>query len=153
MKRLLPQKVFWQELPRKRKKIHTEVRKMLNKEERELTPKPEISYKKCGEYLIPDLEVAPQERLDIGMRGRRHARYLKENKRNTYEEMLVAGTLQQYLKEIGEAADNRHRTIVDQLLQTNPPPSKEVDMMKWVGHMNALKNQAEEIVNAEIIFN
>jgi hypothetical protein len=39
-----------------------------------------------------------------------------------------------------------------QMVERDPPPDKEVDMMAWVGHMNMLKLQAEEIVMAQVIY-
>ena len=38
-----------------------------------------------------------------------------------------------------------------ELLRKNPPPNKETDQLGWVRHMNSLKAQAEEIIQAELI--
>ena len=39
-----------------------------------------------------------------------------------------------------------------ELLQKNPDPDKVIQQLAWVQHMSSLKSQAEEIVNAELIF-
>lgn len=39
-----------------------------------------------------------------------------------------------------------------ELLEKNPAPDKETQQLAWVQHVNSLKAQAEEIVNAELIF-
>ena len=39
-----------------------------------------------------------------------------------------------------------------ELLERNPAPDKTTQQLPWVQHMNSLKAQAEEIINAELIF-
>ena len=41
---------------------------------------------------------------------------------------------------------------MNELLERNPAPDKETQQLAWVKHMNGLKAQAEEIINAELIF-
>ena len=38
------------------------------------------------------------------------------------------------------------------LLEKNPEPDKETDAMALVGHMNLLKEMAEEVVVREVIY-
>lgn len=42
--------------------------------------------------------------------------------------------------------------MVTELLKRNPAPDKATQQLAWVRHMNSLKVQVEEIVNAELIF-
>lgn len=39
-----------------------------------------------------------------------------------------------------------------ELLKKNPAPDKSTQQLAWVQHMSSLEAQAEEIVNAELIF-
>ena len=39
-----------------------------------------------------------------------------------------------------------------ELLERNPAPDKATQQLEWVQYMSSLKSQAEEIVNAEMIF-
>ena len=39
-----------------------------------------------------------------------------------------------------------------ELLEKNPAQDKSTQQLAWVQHMSSLKAQAEEIVNAELIF-
>ena len=55
--------------------------------------------------------------------------------------------------EIDRMARERVELIISQLLQKDPAPDKATDQMGWVQHMNSLKDQAEEIVLAELIYN
>ena len=64
--------------------------------------------------------------------------------------MLMDGTLNTHLKEIQETADNRVQQIASELkVKSN---LKNTDMLYWVGTMNSIKAQAEEIVFSELIF-
>ena len=42
--------------------------------------------------------------------------------------------------------------MMEQLQRNDPPPNKSEDPMAWVGHMNALELQAEEIVTRTIVY-
>ena len=58
------------------------------------------------------------------------------------------------MKEIQETATERVEKIIKQLkLKSNlTEDMKNTDMLYWVGTMNAIKNQAEEIVISELIY-
>ena len=80
--------------------------------------------------------------------------YLKENKKAEYSIMLIDGTLNSHLKEIQEIATKRVEQIIKQLKEKSnlTEDMKNTDMLYWVGTMNAIKNQAEEIVFNELIY-
>ena len=71
--------------------------------------------------------------------------------RDASQALLLSGKLNQHLLEIDRTANSRMEQIVDQMLQTNPAPDKAADQMGWVQHMNALTQQAEEIVLQELV--
>ena len=81
-------------------------------------------------------------------------KYLKEHKKADYTIMLMDGTLNTHLKEIQETADNRVQQIARELkVKSNlTEDMKNTDMLYWVGTMNSIKAQAEEIVFSELIF-
>ena len=60
----------------------------------------------------------------------------------------------EHLQEIDETAQTRLETIMDSLKATNGVTEdlKAMDQMGWVARMNALKNQAEEMIFSELIF-
>ena len=70
-----------------------------------------------------------------------------------YGSLMMQGKLNSHLAEIDRAARERVELIVSQLLQKDPAPDRATDQMGWVQHMNSLKDQAEEIVLAELIYN
>ena len=81
-------------------------------------------------------------------------KYLKEHKKADYTIMLINGTLNTHLKEIQETTQTRVNQIIDQLKEKSDLTEnmKNTDMLYWVGTMNSIKAQAEEIVFNELIY-
>ena len=73
---------------------------------------------------------------------------MKEHKKADYTIMLMDGTLNTHLKEIQETANNRVQQIASELkVKSNlTEDMKNTDMLYWVGTMNSIKAQAEEIL-------
>ena len=113
-----------------------------------------IEYHLEGDYYIPNLVVPEQEKITLNKYGRMRLNYLKENKKAEYSMMLMDGVLNSHLKEIQETATERVEEIIKQLKAKSnlTEDMKNTDMLYWVGIMNAIKNQAEEIVFNEIIY-
>ncbi len=99
--------------------------------------------------------VAPkQEKITLNKYGRRRLKYLKEHKKAEYTIMLMDGTLNTHLKEVQETADNRVQQIITELKAKSDlrEDMKNTDMLYWVGTMNSIKAQAEEIILRELIY-
>ena len=113
-----------------------------------------IEYRLEGDYYIPNLAMPKQEKIVLNKYGRMILKYLKEHKKADYTIMLMDGTLNTHLKEIQETADNRVQQIASELkVKSNlTEDMKNTDMLYWVGTMNSIKAQAEEIVFSELIF-
>ena len=112
-----------------------------------------IEYHLEGDYYLPNLVMPKQEKITLNKYGRMRLKYLKEHKKAEYIIMLMDGTLNTHLKEIQETADNRVQQIISELKEKSnlTEDMKNTDMLYWVGTMNAIKNQAEEIVLKELI--
>ena len=54
--------------------------------------------------------------------------------------------------EVQRRAKETKQRLMEQLQRNDPPPNKSEDPMAWVGHMNALELQAEEIVTRTIVY-
>ena len=95
-----------------------------------------------------------QEKLILNKYGRMRLNYLKEHKKAEYTIMLMNGELNTHLKEIQETADNRVQQIISELKSKSDliEDMKNSDMLYWVGTMNSIKAQAEEIVFRELIY-
>ena len=113
-----------------------------------------LIYKKAGDYYIPDLTLEEQPDTPIGKYGCMRQRYLKEHWPVLYNDLLLQGKLYNHLLEVDEAANARMEVLMPQLMQTAGVTEelKAADQMKWVGLMNTLKAQAEEIIQDELIF-
>ena len=109
-----------------------------------------IEYHLEGDYYIPNLVMPKQEKITLNKYGN----YLKEYKKADYTIMLMNGTLNTHIKEIQETADNRAQQIISELKVKSDltEDMKNIDMFYWVGTMNSITAQAEEIVFSELIY-
>jgi hypothetical protein len=114
----------------------------------------EITYHKEGDYLIPDLYLPKQLEKNIGKYGRLRLNFIKEHKKGLYTELLINGTLKQYLLEIDENANKKVNLLIKQLAEVEHIDEnlKEHQQIEWVQAMNNIKNRAEEIVFNEILY-
>ena len=115
-----------------------------------------ITYRKKGDYFIPNLYVKDYKKSDytIGKYGRLRLNYLKEHKRVIYTELLLTGKLSKHLALIDEDAKKRVSDIVNKLAKTEGVNEelKQTNQMEWVQAMNNIKNRAEETVLNELIY-
>ena len=112
-----------------------------------------LTYTRNGDYLIPDLTIQEQSQ-SIGKYGRMRKKYLKEHRPVLWNSLILQEKLYPHLLEIEQAAQNRLSQIMPELAKTAGATEslKASDPMKWVGLMNNLKAQAEEIILNELIF-
>ena len=129
---------------------------MENKElkERFIDERTGIEYVRQGDYYIPNLVLPKQKKIHLNKYGRMRLNYLKEHKKSEYIIMFMENTLIDHLEEIQETATKRVDEIINKLeAQSNlTEDMKNTDMLYWVGTMNAIKQQAEEIVLNELIY-
>lgn len=113
-----------------------------------------ITYTQQGDFLLPDLKLPEQPKVEIGIFGKRHLRYLERNRKILYTNMLTKGKLTAYLADIDERAENMFDQLVRQLAEREGVTEqlKANNQMLWVKKMNSIRNRAEEIVNHELIY-
>ena len=113
-----------------------------------------ITYRKEGNYFIPNLSLPIQPKKQIGKYGRLRLSYLKNFKKGLYTELLIDGTLKQHLLDIDECANERIHVLIKQFAESENVNEylKGHHQMEWVQSMNNIKNRAEEIVLNEIIY-
>lgn len=113
-----------------------------------------IEYHLDGDYYIPNFTIPKQEKIILNKYGRMRLNYLKEHTQADYTIMSINGTLNTHLKEIQEAAQTRVEQIIRQLKGKIDLTEdiKNTDVLYWIGTMNEIKNQAEEIVFNELIY-
>lgn len=113
-----------------------------------------INYTLVGDYYLPNLKLEQEEKVQLNKYGLLRLDYLKEHKKVDLSIMFMNRTLNKHLKEVQELAQARVNELVEQLKAKSDltEDMKNTDMLHWVGTMNAIKNQAEEIVLKELIF-
>ena len=111
-------------------------------------------YELQGDYYIPCLVLDEEDSHPIGKWGRKYLRYIKEHRPVLYTTLLLSGKLNSHLVEIDNRATEMCDRLVKQLAEQEgiTEQLKATDQMAWVQRMNNIRNTAEEIVNAEVIF-
>ena len=105
--------------------------------------------------MLPDLLPAEEEQeANIGVWAMRHKRYLKQNHKVLYYNLLTSGKLNSYLADIEQQAQQLFLRLVNDLAEKEniTEKLKTNDMMLWVQRMNNIRNRATESVNAELIY-
>lgn len=113
------------------------------------------TYMQVGDYMLPDLLPAEEEKkANIGVWAMRHKRYLKQNHKVRYYNLLTSGKLNSYLVDIEQQAEEMFFRLVKDLAEQENVTEKlkSTDMMLWVQKMNNIRNRATEIVNTELIY-
>lgn len=114
----------------------------------------ELIYKRNGDYLLPDMGLTEAERKPLGKYGIMRQQYLEKNRPGLYTRLILSGRLMEHLQEIDETAHSRLESLMS-LLTKQQGVTEELkarDQMAWVGAMNSLKNQAEEMILTELIY-
>lgn len=112
------------------------------------------TYVRQGDYFIPCLTLPAEKKMKpIGVWGQQHKRYLKQNHRVLYMNLLTSGNLNNYLGDIDEQAEEMFSRLVNQMAEHEGVTEelKIENQMLWVQRMNSVCNRANEIVSAEII--
>jgi len=91
---------------------------------------------------------------EIGVWGQRHYSYLKKNKPTVVNVMRMNGTLEEYLQNINNDAQDMFDKLMKQMAESEgiTEKIKETDQMTWVDKMENVHNRVMEIVNKELIF-
>ena len=113
-----------------------------------------ITYTKQGDYLLPNLKLPEQPKVEIGVFGQRHKRYLKEHHKLIYFNLLTSCKLAAYLADIDDQANEMYDLLIRQLSEkeTLTEQLKAENPMEWTRKMNAIRLTAAEIVNRELIY-
>lgn len=114
-----------------------------------------ITYTQQGDYLLPDLKLPEQKKLEIGIFGQRHKNYLLNHHKIGYYNLLTSCKLTEYLADIDNRANEMFTHLVKQMAENEniTEQLKAENPMLWVQSMNNIRNRATEIVNNEIIYN
>ena len=110
-------------------------------------------YELQGDYYIPCLKLPEEEQQPIGVWGQRHLRYIKQNRKVLYLNLLTSGKLNGYLSDLDKQDEEIFSRLVEQMAEREGVTEKlkADNQMKWIGKMNNIRNRAMETVNKEYI--
>lgn len=111
-------------------------------------------YELQGDYYIPCLVLPNTEERSIGIWGRKHLDYIKEQRPALYTDLVLGCKLHSYLADIDAQTQEMLALLIKQLSEKEgiTEQFKAQNQMAWVRAMNNIRNRAEETINAEIIF-
>ena len=114
----------------------------------------DLTYEKCGDYLIPNLIPDSEPEGELRKFGLMRKSYLENHRRGIYSGLLLSGELRKHLLMIQEQAEERFDLLVEQMAKREEVTEqlKAQEQMLWVQRMNGIRAKAEEIVREEIIY-
>ena len=113
-----------------------------------------ITYTQQGDYLLPDLKLPEQPKIEIGIWGKRHLKYIEHYRPILYTNLLTRCKLSAYLADIDEQAEDMFFRLVKQFAEKESVTEqlKADNQIMWVQKMNNIRNRVTEIVNNELIY-
>lgn len=113
----------------------------------------EITYTRHDDYYLPNIILCePPDAEPLTKYGMMRKNFLKEHHPILYSSMLLREELYPHCREVQRTAESRLKTMMEQLIQSDPPPDNAMDSLAWAAHMNMLKHIAEETILTEMIF-
>ncbi len=112
-----------------------------------------LEYRKCGDYLIPNIELPSAPK--IGKFGELRHSYLRKHNEPLFTSLMMKDQLNSHLEEIDRVANDTYIRIFQQLKQQYgiTEKLKADNQLLWVQKMNEIHQMAEEIVREELIYN
>ena len=114
-----------------------------------------ITYRRVGDYLIPNLILPPEETaITLGKWGMMHKSYLEKHKKVLFSLLLGQGELYQHCAEVEKQAQEMFDTLIEQIKESESVTEqlKEENQMEWVCRMQNIEARAREIVTTELIY-
>ena len=86
--------------------------------------------------------------------GQRHLRYIKQNRKAFYLNLLTSGKLNGYLSDIDKQAEEMFSRLVKQMAEREGVTEqlKAENQMEWVRRMNSIRSGVAEIVYTDLIY-
>lgn len=114
----------------------------------------ELKYIQCGDYLIPEMGLSEEDTTPLGKYGRMRYRYLEEHRQGLFTGLLLSGELMHQLHEVDRQAQQMLETLLPKMARDAglTEEMKNADSMRWVGTINTLKAQVEEIILKELVY-
>ena len=114
----------------------------------------ELTYTMKNGYRLPNLLPPQEPEVHLGKYALLRRRYLQQNRKVRFTNLLTSGKLNEHLMEVDKAANERMELLVAQMAQAEgiTEEMKATDQMKGVGLMNNIRMSAEDQVLKELIY-
>ena len=112
-----------------------------------------LHYTMHGDYYFPDIS-ASDSHTAIGHYGRMRKAYLEEHLPGLYTRLILSGMLYEHLAEIDACCSDKIEQMIRQMADAEGinEDLKARNQLAWVGRMNNIRQQAEEIILNELIY-
>ena len=99
-----------------------------------------------------NISAEPPSTMYLSKYGFMRRNYLEEHQPDLYAELLRNGELKSHCLEVQQIADNRLKSMIEQMVKVKPPPNRNTNGLAWVAHMGMLKRSVEEVIYTELIY-
>ena len=105
------------------------------------------TYRREGNYLLPNLEPPDTEHYQIGKYGHLRHTYLRERQPVLYSTLFLTGKLYQHLAEIDRICCEHMELLVRQMAEREGVTEalKASAQLEWVGCMNSIRNARRKL--------
>lgn len=112
------------------------------------------TYIRAGDYYFPALALSAEKVKHIGIWGERHAKYLKQNHKVLYMNLLTRGRLNEYLASVDALAVDMFFRLVAEYSdrQSVTEQLKSKNQFLWIQKMNNILACVREVVENDIIY-
>ena len=114
-----------------------------------------ISYRRVGDYFIPNLIIPPEEaKITLGKWGMMHKSYLEKHKKVLFSLLLSQGNLYQHCAEVENQAKEMFDALIEQMKISEGVTEelKEHNQWEWIQRMETIQQRVREIVCNELIY-
>lgn len=114
----------------------------------------ELTYNKYGDYFIPNIKLSNENYKPLGKYGKMRKTWLMEHHKPLCNHLLLSEKLVPHLNEVDEQAQHLLDTMMPKLKaeQGVTDELKMSSQLEWVGRMNSIVAQIEEIILNEIVY-
>ena len=114
----------------------------------------EITYRRCGDYYLPNIGIPAEDMQPLGKYGRMRLRHLRDHHHVLYNQLLLTGKLMSHLQSVDKACEERLALLIPQTKAAEGVTEdlKMTDQMEWVRRMNSIHDRVEEILFDELIY-
>lgn len=120
-----------------------------------MSNKTEITYRRVGDYFIPNLKLPPEEaKVRLGKWGLMYKSYLEKHNKVHFSLLISQGKLYQRCAEVEKQANEMCDLLIEHMKKAEGVTEqlKEENQLEWIQRMNNIQHRANEIVCKELIY-